>query len=182
MAGVWSTVPWLGLTALLAITVLAVAIDQLRAYRRSGRLDPRCSSTAYILSIASIALVVMATCVGRLAMGSRGEFVNFVPFRTIGAQFSVGGFLAYLNLASNMCLFVPVGYFLSAAFRSSRWGLACSVLVSFGVECFQYASTVGSADVDDVLLNVLGAGVGAVLYRTFGSDPGTRSERAPSGT
>lgn len=69
------------------------------------------------------------------------------------------------NIAGNIILFVPFGILLPLAFRVERltivYGFAASVLV----EIIQLAFAMGAADIDDVILNTLGAVIGYVAYR-----------------
>ncbi len=69
------------------------------------------------------------------------------------------------NIAGNIILFVPFGVLLPLAFKVERstivYGCAASVLV----EIIQLAFAMGAADIDDVILNTLGAVIGYVAYR-----------------
>lgn len=90
---------------------------------------------------------------------------NFTPFLTVhrylknishGTQ--TGS--AFLNLAGNLAAFAPLGFFGPALFRMMRkpWIFIPSLLVILvGVEGLQLLLRVGSCDVDDVILNLIGA-------------------------
>lgn len=92
--------------------------------------------------------------------------VNIIPLNTIALQ--VSGLVAdwdavaLLNLAGNVFLFSPIGFFLPLIWR--RWQAFHKMLwVGFGTTCFiefvQYF--IGrSSDVDDILLNTIGVLVG----------------------
>lgn len=75
--------------------------------------------------------------------------------------------LAVINLAGNVIMFVPLGYFLPRLFsplrRLSRTLLVSGAVVAL-VELTQMLTLVGCCDVDDLLLNVLGAAVGYLAY------------------
>lgn len=101
---------------------------------------------------------------------------NFLPFRTIREQveqIGAGGYLAYFalrNLLGNVVLFVPLGLFLPVLWRRQRrFGLfvmtVCAAIIA--VECLQLFTTLGSLDVDDLILNMLGACVGFGFWRIF---------------
>ena len=78
---------------------------------------------------------------------------------------------AVINLAGNVVMFVPLGFLLPKVSIRQRklWRtmLTTAFLIML-VEMVQLFSLRGSCDVDDVLLNVLGAAVGYGIYRIFG--------------
>ena len=73
------------------------------------------------------------------------------------------GLLAFANLAGNVLIFVPFGFFMPMASRSWNRSFFLTVFYSFGisffVEVFQLLTKVGSFDVDDLLLNTTGGTV-----------------------
>lgn len=103
------------------------------------------------------------------------DLLNPVPFETICRYIGLLGHPnpalvrnAVINLAGNVIMFIPIGIFLPAVFPgTARWWkvglitLAAIVLV----ELTQMFTLLGTCDVDDVTLNVLGAMIG---YLTFG--------------
>lgn len=102
--------------------------------------------------------------------------VNLIPFFTIGqfirtANFTSSPYLlrhAFINLAGNVVMFVPLGFFLPCFWRGLRpfWRglLACAGCIAI-VELVQLFTLLGSLDVDDLILNLAGAAVGHGLYR-----------------
>ena len=78
------------------------------------------------------------------------------------------GFLAFANLAGNVLIFVPFGFFMPMASRSWNRSFFLTVFYSFGisffVEVFQLLTKVGSFDVDDMLLNTAGGLCGYILF------------------
>lgn len=104
--------------------------------------------------------------------------LNLVPLRTIRrfARLLIPPVRPYLvrialhNLLGNVVLFIPLGWFLPALFPALRSFpmTVLSVLVSVScVEILQVVFTVGICDVDDLLLNLLGAFIGYGLYRLY---------------
>ena len=69
---------------------------------------------------------------------------------------------AYKDLFGNILLFVPIPFFLF--FLAGRSSLRSTILVaatiSFSVELTQFLLSIGTADIDDLILNILGAVVG----------------------
>ncbi len=90
---------------------------------------------------------------------------NFVPFVTIHRYLSniandaqTGS--AILNLVGNLVAFMPMGFFCPLLFRPMKkaWIFVPSILLLLiGAEGLQLLMRVGSCDVDDVILNLLGA-------------------------
>lgn len=98
--------------------------------------------------------------------------VNLIPFRMFSdyiREIRAGGFtFTLLNFVGNLAVFVPLGFFPALLFRGARWqrsalvGFATSLLV----ECGQYF-VVRSTDIDDIILNTLGALCGYWLFLIF---------------
>lgn len=98
--------------------------------------------------------------------GYAAAHLQLFPLATVTeqlAQLARGSRGAWVNLAGNVALFVPEGILLPALFRPLRKGRRC--LLGFAgavilVELLQLLLRVGACDVDDLLLNSLGAGLG----------------------
>ena len=89
---------------------------------------------------------------------------NFVPFKEI-FRYSLTSKLFFKNIIGNILLFMPFGLFI-AAYIDNRKILpiiALSIISSLSIESVQFL--IGRVfDVDDILLNVLGGTIGAVLF------------------
>lgn len=75
---------------------------------------------------------------------------------------------AVINLFGNIIMFIPLGFCLSAIWSRLRrlWKvLLVTALIIALVELTQLFTLVGSCDVDDLILNVLGAAIGYGAYR-----------------
>ena len=76
--------------------------------------------------------------------------------------------LAVINLAGNVVMFLPLGYFLPVIWpklgRPLRT-LALSAVTVVAVEISQVLLLVGSCDIDDLILNLLGTALGYGFYR-----------------
>lgn len=96
---------------------------------------------------------------------------NFVPFHTIKMYIDYAYKLNSVeNLAGNILAFVPFGFLFPMV---SKDGGKFSVMFLnaftfvLGIETFQLFSAFGAFDVDDILLNCLGAALGFAVYRLF---------------
>ena len=88
--------------------------------------------------------------------------VNLVPFQTIRFYaFSgrVPASVAVRNLAGNIVAFMPIGILIPLLTRSLSLGRTFLVgfVLSAGIELTQFFTGLGSCDIDDIILNVLGA-------------------------
>lgn len=81
---------------------------------------------------------------------------------------------AFINLAGNVVMFVPLGFFLPALCTKLRKFLrsifsAAGIVVT--VELTQLFTLAGHCDVDDLILNMAGAAVGYGIFRLFSKIP-----------
>lgn len=92
---------------------------------------------------------------------------NLIPFKEI-LRYDFGSNLFYRNIFGNLLLFLPYGlyitYYLDLKKPLSVMGYA--FVISLSIELIQ--SIIGRVfDVDDIILNVLGALLGYFIYRLF---------------
>ena len=90
------------------------------------------------------------------------EIRRFVVHRDI-----LGYQAVVLNILGNMAAFVPFGFILPEVWdQLNHWYtiLILGCLFSLGIEVVQLVSRVGSFDVDDILLNTIGALTGYILF------------------
>lgn len=119
------------------------------------------------------------------------ENLNLVPLHTVRRyvhilQSSPDAALrrhAVKNLGGNVILFVPFGSFLPGIWaKLRRFGrcMLCAALGVIAVECIQLFTLLGHCDIDDLILNMLGAAIGYWIYR-FAEDRGSalRKDTAP---
>jgi len=99
---------------------------------------------------------------------------NLIPFRTLAEFWALlgtakGGQLqhAIVNLLGNIGVFIPLGFFLPClwpklhVFRRHVLFVSCLILL---VELLQLFSLLGSCDIDDLFLNLLGSSLGYLLF------------------
>ncbi|MBO6015273.1 MAG: VanZ family protein [Lachnospiraceae bacterium] len=103
-------------------------------------------------------------------MVRRGVYsANLRPFKTVRMYVryfhQINGFD---NLFGNIFAFLPFGMLLPLAFEDCSnvgYVLLHSFWLSLGIEIFQLISHFGEFDVDDIILNCLGALLGYICYR-----------------
>ena len=99
------------------------------------------------------------------------DMTNFQLFATVNRYLAVldrpSGFGLFLyNIIGNMVILIPFGYLLPIVNKAVRkWWIFFLVALAFilMMEMMQYFSMSGTLDVDDVMLNMIGALIGYVL-------------------
>lgn len=87
---------------------------------------------------------------------------NLVPLKTISSYFryrsAFGDRNYYINIYGNILAFMPLGYFMFVMEKTHRFfkSFLIPFIVSLSIEIAQIKMSVGSFDVDDIILNTLG--------------------------
>lgn len=95
---------------------------------------------------------------------------NLVPFKTILLFSSLQNHnteVVFINLVANIITFIPLGFFLPWLFKhlhTFKKVFLCSAVIIFSIEIIQFILNVGVLDVDDLILNLAGSGLGYLLY------------------
>ena len=93
---------------------------------------------------------------------------NFKPFKTIKMYIDYAYKLNSVeNLAGNVLVFMPFGFLFPLVARDGERFfvmLLNAFVFVLGIETFQLFSAFGAFDVDDILLNCLGASLGFGVY------------------
>ncbi|KAF0821067.1 Teicoplanin resistance protein vanZ [Bacillus sp. ZZV12-4809] len=99
---------------------------------------------------------------------------NFVPFKTINgyvvsiSNVSMNLDIPIKNLAGNVAAFLPMGFFLPYYFRKlyrlKTFTITMTVMI-LSVEVIQLVTRRGSFDIDDYILNIIGALLGLGIWK-----------------
>lgn len=85
---------------------------------------------------------------------------NLVPFRSISVQIRrISQWWALKNLLGNIIPFMPFGFLLPIAYRnfnSFTKFIGMGIVTILFIELFQLFTKLGSFDIDDIILNMLG--------------------------
>ena len=102
---------------------------------------------------------------------------NLIPFHTIRLYwraFWSGSpslrMISLINLGGNIIMFIPLGFLLPPVFpklKNLMSVLVTTAAIIICVELIQLLTLVGSCDIDDLILNMLGAAIGFCLYRIW---------------
>lgn len=108
---------------------------------------------------------------GRVAAAERAYRYNLVPFVEIRRFWiyreQVGTFAMFTNIFGNVLGFIPFGFILPVINRRMRSGFLITLSgfgLSLTVEVIQLVAKVGCFDVDDLILNTLGALSGYLAF------------------
>ena len=94
--------------------------------------------------------------------------VNLEPFKTIDIYQTWGK-----QILGNFVMLLPLGIYLPLIYKRLRKAyhffvvLLICFLVSVGIELLQLATSYRSTDIDDVILNTLGGGIGFLIYQVI---------------
>ena len=105
--------------------------------------------------------------------------LNLEPFHTIRLFLKVLDQQAYsaaavINLGGNVIMFIPLGFFLPLVFPAlgKFWRtILATALIITAVELTQLFTLLGSCDIDDLILNVIGAAAGYGLFKCLTKKP-----------
>jgi glycopeptide antibiotics resistance protein len=99
---------------------------------------------------------------------------NLIPLKTIKRYIMnrnhINSNIWINNLLGNIVLFIPLGIFipiLNKRLLETKLFISTILIALFCVELVQMLTKVGTFDIDDVILNSLGAMIGLVLTKLF---------------
>jgi len=93
---------------------------------------------------------------------------NLIPFRSMSTQIErITQWWALKNLLGNIIPFIPFGFLLPITyekFSSTIKVLAAGLASILLIEIFQFFTKLGSFDVDDIILNMIGIVCGYLMF------------------
>jgi len=100
---------------------------------------------------------------------NRLQLANLTPFKSIRMNLKhLSSPHDVINLFGNIAIFMPTGIFVGLMFRSKLLGFVGSCMTSFmlsmGLECSQLVFSMGTFDVDDLILNTMGGVLGYLVF------------------
>lgn len=172
-------------TYLIAVVVLLLIIRAFRRWRAGapiGRLALETAFAAYLLAVLVVVLFPLRVSPGLRADDAVWDYasfirnwVNLVPFASVRQVLRYGWpHQAIRQLGGNLVLLLPLGVFapaLAPRFRRAPAALVLALTSSLGIEGMQYLARVArlslrSVDIDDAILNTVGALIGYAIWRT----------------
>ncbi len=151
---------------------------------KAKKIVIKLAAALVLLSYGGLLLYWMFWGFGRSAHISGSFRYNIVPFETIRLFARSADWdnirAPFINLVGNVAVFVPFGVLFPVLFRRCRnyFGfIGRFLLLIVGLELAQGALGAGVADIDDLILNGIGATLGYIVYRAFGGPAVKRGGR-----
>ena len=163
----------LPITAVIFLCVFLCRRIWLKKVKKSFNIS-KIREAAFLLFMAYMSAVAAATVIStNFVQGLTGSFgfwdnLNLIPFRQFYEVYSASGIYGMsffaANIFGNIGLFVPVGFFILLLWNVKiRRALLYGCLISCCIEILQLP-LVRVTDIDDVILNTLGAALGCLIY------------------
>lgn len=92
-------------------------------------------------------------------VGMRRE-IDLIPFHFIKTYQR-----DFVLFVENIILFIPLGMFLQAYKKNTKFTIGCAIVISLMIELLQYVFCCGKTEVDDVMANVIGAIIGYIIIK-----------------
>lgn len=156
----------------ISVYLVAAAIEVFYAKNNHKRIVLFKIFTTILLLYYCVFLCAVLFLDGYFFSRSQENYVNKVPLHTIKKFFNTmrynNDLKAFGNLVGNAILFAPMGLLLPLfhkAFRRIWIFLPTIVIMISSVEYLQHRFSIGGADVDDIILNVIGALIVYAIYK-----------------
>ena len=104
------------------------------------------------------------------------ETSNIIPFATIIGYISgiitndINTNIVIINLVTNLLLFAPMGFFIPILFQDKikniKQFVLMMIILTLLAEIVQFITYRGSTDIDDIILNTIGASIVYMLMKT----------------
>lgn len=159
------------------IGMAILAVCYLPIYFIMRKRMPLLRQIAYFLFVVCVLVICTATILdgiivrfldGRAILATEHS-LNLIPFRFATETWDMGIRKQITQLIANILMFLPLGFIFPVAFKKARTfykTTICMLLFSFLIEFIQYF--IGrSADIDDLILNTLGAMLGYFIFYIF---------------
>lgn len=147
--------------------IVSVMMERLGVRKRKSF---RCEQFIIVsLFICYLTLIVGATLLGREARLDIRS-MNFYVFYSYKKAWRTFSSLEWRNIFINILLFVPMGILLPL--MSKKWQVSWKTyligfLFSLSIECIQFRTGIGIAEVDDLMNNTIGVMIGFGIYSLF---------------
>ena len=141
--------------------LLLIAIWGYLGYRENGRLRWKLANG--LVFAVTVAVIFYMTVHTRGETAGEAILIPFQSFRNARIQPEL-----YRSMLMNVFLFVPVGMSLPFVIGKGRGAVLITVLVALvfsgSIEYLQYRYALGWCEMDDIIMNTLGAATGGLAY------------------
>ena len=149
---------------MLTIFLVVIACVRIAAIKSSN--EKLIFHKEFVNLLFIVYILLLYELLTRSELNSNGGY-NLVPFTEI-FRYKIGSNSFYFNVIGNIVMFIPFGYFISTYVKPKKilTILLVSAISSATVEFVQLC--IGrSFDIDDIILNTLGAIIGLLIYVAF---------------
>ena len=154
-----------------------ILVNKLNYYKKILKINLIIYSLIYIITIFSLTLfdeiygrqgLVIIDWDKDLLNNYINTSFNIIPFKTVKLFYNgyINGFVNYkdfyVNVVGNFLAFMPCGIFLPLIFKSMNKYykfLITMIVIIVVIELLQFLTMSGSCDIDDLILNLLGASI-----------------------
>lgn len=149
---------------LLFVTIVVVCI-------RGASLAKGNKKFVFHKEILNLVFVLYILCLYYILtyQGSGAKGINLTPFSEM-FRYTFGSYKFIKNVIGNILIFIPFGFFVSYYLNTKKTiiPVGIALVVSLTAEVIQYH--IGRIfDIDDIILNVLGGFLGALIFVAFSS-------------
>ena len=135
--------------------VIALAFCLIKHYERK--------KTIYITLFAAYIGALAGLELFKITIGVLPRTYQLIPLVTIIDSIRRGNFTYIMQIIASIVVFIPLGVFIKAKQKNISKAIVYGFLLSLVMEALQFVLRVGTFDVDDIILNVLGAVIGFLL-------------------
>ncbi|MDD2469556.1 MAG: VanZ family protein [Bacilli bacterium] len=148
---------------LLVFTVIMSSIRL--AYLKTNRMKFVFHKEFFTLLFMLYVLVLFYVVTAQDPVSYSISSYNLIPFREM-LRYNFGTKLFFKNIVGNLLIFIPFGLFVSYYLKAKRLSLTfiLSLISSLTIEFAQRLIVGRVFDVDDIMLNVMGAIIGYFIY------------------
>lgn len=168
------TISIIGVVGIVGVMVIVGAMLLLCGQQKEKRR--KIAVVSMIIMAILYSCIVLYVVVGgdRSIYRNNMASINLIPFKTIGeyinAYFnnSMNKDIILSNVIGNIAIFAPYGIFFPFIFKNYRnWGnfIITIIALLIGVEVIQLMFNLGSFDIDDLILNMIGVIVTYSIFR-----------------
>ena len=149
---------WLSINLLFFI----LRLFSLKAEKNTYKTYSKFIGIVFIFSYISLMLFLLFSNSFSYRTGHRT--FNLVPFKTIMLYIKAikhtNLHLMIINVLGNILLFLPLGFYLKAFIKNINYTLLTIISIPITIEILQYLLKTGVADIDDIILNIIGEIIG----------------------
>ena len=154
-------IPWI----LLFACIILVAFEVLQKVGcLKFKVNNKCSLWSKIALSLTLSFIFVLTLFGR----TPGDFgYSLIPFASYRRALDENNAELVLEIIMNIAIYIPIGLLLPCCFKcfEKPWRvLVVATIFALGIELIQAFANIGHFEIDDIINNILGAGLGVAFF------------------